>query len=45
MDKSGIYTITNILDNKIYVGYATNFRKRKGDHISNLRKNNLKYGL
>ena len=45
MDKSGIYTIANILDNKIYVGYATNFRKRKGDHISNLRKNNLKYGL
>lgn len=42
MDKSGIYTITNILDNKIYVGYATNFRKRKGDHISNLRKNKHK---
>ena len=42
MDKSGVYTITNILDNKIYVGYATNFRKRKGDHISNLRKNKHK---
>lgn len=42
MDKSGIYTITNLLDNKIYVGYATNFRKRKGDHISNLRKNKHK---
>lgn len=42
MDKSGIYTITNLLNNKIYVGYATNFRKRKGDHISNLRKNKHK---
>jgi len=42
MDKSGIYTITNLLDSKIYVGYATNFRKRKGDHISNLRKNKHK---
>lgn len=42
MDKSGVYTITNLLDNKIYVGYATNFRKRKGDHISNLRKNKHK---
>lgn len=42
MDKSGIYTITNLLDNKIYIGYATNFRKRKGDHISNLRKNKHK---
>ena len=42
MDISGIYTITNLLDDKIYVGYATNFRKRKGDHISRLRKNKHK---
>jgi group I intron endonuclease len=42
MDKSGIYTITNQIDNKIYVGYATNFRKRKGDHLSSLRKNKHK---
>ena len=42
MDKSGIYTITNILDAKIYVGYATNFRKRKAAHLSDLRKNKHK---
>lgn len=42
MDKSGIYTITNLLDNKIYVGYATNFRKRKGDHFANLNSNKHK---
>lgn len=42
MDKSGIYTITNLIDNKIYVGYATNFRKRKGDHFANLNNNKHK---
>lgn len=42
MDKSGIYTITNLIDNKIYVGYATNFRKRKAAHLSDLRKNKHK---
>lgn len=42
MDKSGIYTITNLIDNKIYVGYATNFRKRKGDHFANLNSNKHK---
>lgn len=42
MDKSGIYTFTNLLDGKILVGYATNFRKRKGAHLSNLRKNKHK---
>ena len=42
MDKSGIYTITNLIDSKIYVGYATNFRKRKGDHFANLKNNKHK---
>lgn len=42
MDKSGIYKITNLLDSKIYVGYATNFRKRKAAHLSDLRKNKHK---
>lgn len=42
MDKSGIYTITNLIDNKIYVGYTTNFRKRKGDHFANLNSNKHK---
>ena len=42
MDKSGIYTIINILDSKAYVGYATNFRKRKAAHLSDLRKNKHK---
>lgn len=42
MDKSGIYTITNQIDNKLYVGYATNFRKRKGDHFANLNSNKHK---
>lgn len=42
MDKSGIYIIINILDSKAYVGYATNFRKRKAAHLSDLRKNKHK---
>ena len=42
MDKCGIYTITNTIDNKVYVGYATNFRKRKAAHLSDLRKNKHK---
>lgn len=37
--KSGIYTITNIVNNKIYVGYATNLNRRKNHHFSELRLN------
>ena len=42
MDKSGIYTITNTFDNKMYVGYCTNYRKRKGAHKAALKKGNHK---
>lgn len=42
MDRCGIYKIINVLDSKIYVGYATNFRKRKAAHLSDLRKNKHK---
>lgn len=37
--KNVIYKITNILNNKIYIGSAAYYDKRIGDHISNLRKN------
>lgn len=36
---SGIYTITNLLDNKIYVGSSSNITKRLTEHLRNLRKN------
>lgn len=37
--ETGIYTITNIIDNKIYVGSArTTFKKRKNHHFHHLRK-------
>lgn len=39
MDKSGIYKILNIIDNKIYIGSAINFRTRFNDHKKLLRKN------
>lgn len=31
-NKSGIYTITNLIDNKIYIGFCQNFRTRSNDH-------------
>lgn len=37
-DKLGIYKIQNILDNKIYIGSAQNFRKRWNNHKSLLRR-------
>lgn len=37
---SGIYTITNTLNNKIYVGYSNNIKKRFQYHIQDLLKNN-----
>lgn len=39
MDKTGIYQIRNILDNKIYIGQAKNFRARCNGHLSKLRLN------
>jgi len=36
---SCIYTITNILNNKIYVGYTKDFNHRKYDHINQLNNN------
>jgi group I intron endonuclease len=34
----GIYKITNILSNKVYVGCASNIRTRWNDHLYDLRK-------
>ena len=36
---SGIYTITNIVNSKMIVGYATNLYRRKLDHFYKLRSN------
>lgn len=38
IQKSGVYTITNIINNRIYVGFASNMMKRKGQHFAKLRK-------
>lgn len=35
--KSGVYTITNLVNNKIYVGYATNMYRRRDWHFCSLR--------
>lgn len=37
-EKNVIYKITNIINNKIYIGSAAYYDKRIGDHVSNLRK-------
>ena len=37
--KSGIYSITCLINNKKYIGYATNLQKRKGNHFDDLRDN------
>jgi len=44
MNKSGIYFIRNILDNKIYVGSAVNFNSRWRRH-KNLLRNKLHHCL
>jgi len=36
---TGIYTITSIIDNKVYVGHAKNIKLRWNGHISRLRNN------
>jgi len=38
-DISCIYKITNLIDNKIYIGSTKNLRKRKIKHISKLNLN------
>lgn len=35
--KSGIYTITNIINGKIYVGYAINLNRRWSQHLSEIK--------
>jgi group I intron endonuclease len=37
--KTGIYTITNVITKHIYVGAASNIKKRLNDHLYSLRKN------
>jgi hypothetical protein len=36
LNKSGIYSITNIVDNKVYIGSTKNFQKRWKDHKATL---------
>lgn len=36
---SGIYTITNLIDGKIYVGHTTDFSNRKWSHFTKLKSN------
>ena len=38
-NKSGIYQIRNLVNNKIYIGSATNLRKRLNTHINKLKTN------
>lgn len=38
-NNSGIYCITNTIDDRIYIGSCKNFRVRKQEHIRNLNKN------
>lgn len=40
MIQTGIYTITNLINNKIYVGLSTNILQRIEYHKRSLRKNN-----
>lgn len=36
---SCVYTITNIINSKIYVGFSYDFKERQSSHLSQLRKN------
>lgn len=38
-NKSGIYTITNLINGKIYLGFCQNFRSRYSDHKITLKNN------
>lgn len=42
MKNQGIYTITCTVNNKIYVGYALDFKKRKEQHFRELSNNHHK---
>ena len=37
-DQTGIYSITNIIDNKIYIGYAVHFNQRWYGHKGKLKR-------
>jgi group I intron endonuclease len=39
LNKSGIYSITNIINNKIYIGSAKSFSNRWNKHKSDLMAN------
>jgi group I intron endonuclease len=39
---SGIYEIRNLINNKIYIGQASNLRKRENDHFEQLRRDKHK---
>lgn len=38
-NKSGIYQIRNLVDNKLYIGSAVNFKRRKYEHLLKLKRN------
>ena len=38
-DNNVIYKITNIINNKVYIGSAIYYASRKGEHLSKLRRN------
>lgn len=38
MNNIGVYSITNIVNNKIYIGSSVNLKSRKYNHFSNLSK-------
>lgn len=40
MYNSGIYKITNLINKKIYIGSAINFKSRKQNHFNKLKNNN-----
>jgi group I intron endonuclease len=39
MNKSGIYCVKNLINNKVYIGSAKNLRIRKNQHFGELRRN------
>lgn len=39
LNKSGIYRIINVINNKFYIGSAINLRKRRNTHFEQLNNN------
>lgn len=39
MNKSGVYKIKNLINNKVYIGSSFNTSERWGDHLYSLKKN------